>query len=256
VIVYGLVVSLFLSSSVAVAADPALPTAAEVLKRIDQNMTFESRTMTITMTSMNPRRTRSFTMKAWGRGEDTASIEYTEPVRDAGTRMLRMADELWMYMPAVEKTQKISGHMLRQGMMGSDVSYEDMMAAGDLETDYTATVLGLEDCGASSPGRKCYKVEMIAKNAEITYPKRITLIDSEYYIAVRQEMYAVSGLLLKTWEMTDIQSFNDGQRWFPTKMTITDKLQEGTSTTLVFKDLVFGAPIEDEVFTTRWLERK
>lgn len=252
----ALLLSLLLSVVPVAEAAAPLPSATEVLERIDKNMTFESRTMTITMTSMNPRRTRAFTMKAWGRGEDMASIEYTDPARDAGTRMLRMGDELWMYMPAVEKTQKISGHMLRQGMMGSDVSYEDMMAAGDLESDYTASVLALEDCGASAPGRSCYKVEMVAKSPDIAYPKRVTWIDSEYYIAVKQEMYAVSGLLLKTWEMGDIQSFNDGKRWFPTKMTITDKLQEGTTTTLVFSDLVFGATIEDEVFTTRWLERK
>ena len=239
---------------IASAADP-LPTASEILKHIDQNMTFESRVMTITMTSVNTRRTRAFTMKAWGRGEDMASIEYVEPARDAGTRMLRMGDELWMYMPAVEKTQKISGHMLRQGMMGSDVSYEDMMAAGDLESDYTATVLGLEDCGPANPGRHCYKVQMDAKSPEISYPKRVTWIDSEYFIAVKSEMYAVSGLLLKTWEMSDIQTFPDG-RHFPTKMTITDKLQEGTSTTLAFTDLTFGVTIPDDVFTTSWLERK
>ena len=251
----ALLVSLWFALVPLAEAVEPVPTATEVLSRIDKNMTFESRTMTITMTSINARRTRAFTMKAWGRGEDTASIEYTDPARDAGTRMLRMSDELWMYLPAVEKTQKISGHMLRQGMMGSDVSYEDMMAAGDLETNYTATVQALEDC-PSAPGRKCYKVLMDAKSPDITYPKRITWIDSDYFIAVKQEMYAVSGLLLKTWEMGDIQSFNDGARWFPTKMTITDKLQEGTSTTLAFTDLVFGVPIPDDVFTTRWLERK
>lgn len=229
------------------------PTATEVLAAIDGNMTFTARTMTVTMTSINPRRTRSFTMKSWGRGEDTSSIEYTDPAREAGTRMLRMGDELWMYLPAVEKTQKISGHMLRDGMMGSDVSYEDMMAASDLASAYDATVVGSEDCGGASAGRTCWKMTMVAKDATVSYPKRTSWIDAEYSIAVRQELYALSGMLLKTWEMTDIKAFD--KRWFPTKMTITDKLQEGTSTTLTFTDLQFDAAIADDVFTTRWLER-
>lgn len=232
-----------------------LPTAEQLLDQIDANMTFTTRTMTITMTSVNPRRTRTFTMRAYGKGEDIASIEYIDPAREAGTRMLRMTDELWMYMPSVEKTQKISGHMLRQGMMGTDVSYEDMMAAGDLKSDYTAKVLSEEPCGPVAPGRSCYKVEMIAKTPDISYPKRIAWVDTQHHISVRSELYAVSGMLLKTWEMSGVQAFDGGQRWFPTQMKIADRLQEGTYTTLTFTDLQFGAPIADEVFTTRWLER-
>lgn len=250
----SLLLSLILVASAAEAADP-LPSADAVLTAIDNNMTFQSRTMTITMTSVNPRRTRSFTMKAWGRGNDTASIEYTDPAREAGTRMLRMGDELWMYMPAVEKTQKISGHMLREGMMGTDVSYEDMMSASALRDDYDAKVVGEDDCGGMSAGRKCWKLELTAKDNTIAYAKRITWIDEQYSIAVRQELYALSGMLVKTWEMTDIQPFDGGKRNFPTKMVITDKLQDGTSTTLTFADLQFGTAIPDDVFTTRWLER-
>jgi outer membrane lipoprotein-sorting protein len=232
-----------------------LPSATEVIRQIDRNMTFESRTMTITMTSVNPRRTREFTMVAFGRGETEAAIEYTAPAREAGTRMLRKGDELWMYMPSVEKTQKISGHMLRQGMMGTDVSYEDMMAAGDLESDYDAKITAVEDCGAEFAGRQCWKMEMNAKDPSITYPKRIAWIDTEYKIMARQELYAVSGMLLKKWTMSDVQKFDDG-RYFPTKMVIADQLQQGTTTTLTFKDVKFGVDLQEEVFTMRWLERQ
>lgn len=240
-------------SSLAQAAE--VPDAKTLLAKIDGNMTFSTRTMTVTMTSVNERRTRSFTMVAYGKGEDTASIEYKAPAREAGTKMLRMGDELWMYMPAVEKTQKISGHMLRQGMMGTDVSYEDMMAAGDLLSQYDAKVIGAEDCGGLSAGRSCWKMELIAKDATVSYPKRTTWIDQEYGTLARQDLYALSGMLLKTWEMTDVKDFDSGKRHFPTKMVITDKLQAGTSTTLTMTDINFGVTLEDEVFSTRWLER-
>lgn len=237
-------------ASDALAADPAPPSAASLLDAIDKNMTFDTRSITITMTSVNARRTRAFTMKAWGRGSDQSAIEYVDPPREKGTRMLRMGDELWMYVPSVEKTQKISGHMLRQGMMGSDVSYEDMMSANKLTTDYDAKVLGTD----MIDGRACWKVEMNARDKSITYPKRLTWIDQQYDVSLRQEMYAVSGMKLKTWTATDIKDYAGG-RHFPTKWTITDNLQTGTSTTLEFKDVQFGVTLPDEVFTTRWLER-
>lgn len=236
---------------VPVAQAEELPSAKQILERIDKNMTFETRTMTVTMTSTNPRRSREFSMQIFARGEDQAAIEYTAPAREAGTRMLRKGDELWMYMPSVEKTQKISGHMLRQGMMGTDVSYEDMMTSSDLESAYSATVTGAEPCGE---GRQCWKLELIANDPSTSYPKRTMWIDQEFNIALKQELYAVSGMLLKTWEMSEIESF-DGGRYFPTLMIISDKLQEGTSTKMKLSDIKFGVDLEEEVFSNRWLER-
>jgi len=247
-----MILALSLLSSPALAA-ATTPSAAEVLANIDKNMTFESRTMSITMTNVKNGRTRSFTMSTYGKGKDEASILYTGPARYTGTKMLRVNDELWMYLPDVEKTQKISGHMLRDGMMGTDVSYEDMMNAGDLLSVYDAKVDGEDDCGTGD-GRKCWKLELTAKNNDTSYPKRTCWVDEEYNIIVNQDLYALSGMLLKTWTMSGIQQF-DGTRYFPTKMVITDKLQEGSSTTLEFADIKFGATIDDGVFTTQWLER-
>ena len=64
-------------------------------------------------------------MKTYARGQDDAAVLYLEPAREKGTKLLRKEDNLWLYMPRAERGQKISGHMLRQGMMGSDMSYED-----------------------------------------------------------------------------------------------------------------------------------
>jgi outer membrane lipoprotein-sorting protein len=230
----------------------SLPTVPELLKRVDHNMTFETRRMRVKMTSINPRRTREFEMVAYGRGESEAAIEYIAPVRDAGTRMLRNADELWLYMPSVEKVQKISGHMLRQGMMGTDVSYEDMVAASKLATQYSGRVTGSEDCG---DGRKCWRLELTATDPSVSYPKRIIWVDQEYNVMARQELYALSGMLLKKWTMSEVKSY-PGARYFPTRMEVADQLQEGTRTILEFTELEFGVPLEEEVFSLRWLERK
>ena len=57
-------------------------------------------------------------------------------------------------MPRAERVQKISGHMLRQGMMGSDMSYEDMLEAADFEEKYEAEVVGEEETGpGTTPSR-------------------------------------------------------------------------------------------------------
>lgn len=242
-----MVLSLFVAS--ALAGD--LPSAEKVLELIDNNLTFESRTTKVEMTVQTGKRTKVYEMMTWGRGQNDAAIEYLEPARDKGTRMLRLGDDMWLFMPTIERTQKISGHMLREGMMGSDVSYEDMASASKLRELYSAEVVGEEQLD----GRKVYKLELTANDESVSYPKRTSWVDAELGIPLKQELYALSGMLLKTWEMRDVKEF-DGGRKFPTTMVVEDKVRASSKTTLKFTEMSFGVALEDEVFSTRWLERK
>ncbi|MBW1881716.1 MAG: outer membrane lipoprotein-sorting protein [Deltaproteobacteria bacterium] len=230
--------------------DEAVPTASELLAAMDDNLQFETRTSTTTMQVITSRRTREYRMLTYGRGLDEAAVEYLAPDREKGTRMLKRGDELWLYLPRAERTQKISGHMLRQGMMGSDISYEDMMESNDFEEMYEATVLGAEEV----EGRSCWKVEAIGRDNTVTYPKRVFWIDKEHLIPVRQELYALSGMMLKVWTMSEVEQHGD--RWVPMHMEIADQLREGSKTVLHIEDMTFGVALEDEVFSKRWLERQ
>ena len=163
--------------------------------------------------------------------------------------MLKVDDQMWLYFPRAERVQKISGHMMRQGMMGSDISYEDMMTDDDFDQMYTATIIGHE----MIDGRKHWKLEAIARNNSITYPKRVIWIDDGYRIPTKQELYALSGMLVKTWMMSDVKVI-DGKN-VPMKMVLSDELKEDSSTTIITEKISFDIPLEDQIFSRRWLER-
>jgi len=248
-----LTLSILISGAVLVHALPAAtasPTAAELLKAMDRNLQYDSRTSTMTMTVNTGRRARTYEMLTYGRGREDAAVEYLAPERDKGTRMLKTGDNLWIYMPSSERVQKISGHMLRQGMMGSDISYEDMLAGADFAKNYEATVTGEE----LIDGRMHWKMEAAARDASLAYPKRILWIDKEWLIPSRQELFALSGMKLKTWTMSAVNVI-DGHH-IPMHMEVSDLLREGSKTVLDTKQMTLGVALKDEVFSLRWLERK
>lgn len=224
-------------------------TLDEILSKVDTNMTYDTRETVLKMTVTKGDRVKVYRMHSYGRGADEAAVEYLEPARDKGTKMLKNASDLWMWLPAVEKTQKISGHMLRQSMMGSDMSYEDMMQASAWRKQYGGTVVGEE----TLDGRKVWKLELKATTPDVSYPRRLVWVDQATYIPLKQELYALSGMMLKSWIMSDVKDF--GGRPFPTRMVIEDKVQAGSRTELVFEDIKFAVPLQDEVFSMRWLER-
>lgn len=228
---------------------PAAPTADQLLDAMDKNMTFESRRSRMVMT-VEGRRTRSYEIVGYSRGQEDSAMEYLAPARDKGTRMLKLGGELWIYLPAVDRVQKISGHMLREGMMGSDLSYEDLMASRELRKAYASSILGEE----TVDGVACWKLEMKSKDDTVSYPRRVSWIAKDTLIPAKQELYALSGMLLKTWTMSDVKEFANGRR-FPTKMQIIDNVKKDSKTTLEFKELEFGVSVQEEVFALRWLER-
>jgi hypothetical protein len=77
--------------------------------------------------------------------------------------MLKLKDKLWMYSPSTDRTIQISGHMLRQSVMGSDLSYEDMMADKKLTHHYQAVVTGSE----AVEGFQCWVLELTAKTRDV-----------------------------------------------------------------------------------------
>lgn len=219
------------------------PTGKEILEKIDKNMVSKSTISTSKMVIHGARQTRTIEAKTWGIGDKKSFTEYLSPVREKGTKMLKLEDELWIYSPGSDRIIKISGHMLRQSLMGSDLSYEDMMDNAELLKDYDAGVIGSEVFDE----RDCWIVELQAKTEEVNYQTRKMWVDKGRYIPLKEELYAKSGTLLKRLELTDINKI--GNRWYPQKMIFKDMLKKGEGTEFIIVDIEFDKEIPEHIFS-------
>jgi len=165
------------------------PTGKEILERVDKNMAATSTISISKMVIHGARQTRTIEAKSWGMGDEKSFTEYLAPAREKGTKMLKLEDKLWIYSPGSDRTIQISGHMLRQSLMGSDLSYEDMMDNAELLKDYDAGVIGSEVIEE----RDCWIIELQAKTAEVNYQIRKIWVDKVRYIPLKEELYAKSG---------------------------------------------------------------
>jgi outer membrane lipoprotein-sorting protein len=195
------------------------------------------------------RKDRTVVSKGYSEGNTKSFTEYLSPEREKGTKMLKLDDRLWIYSPATDRIIQLSGHMLRQSVMGSDLSYEDMMEDRKLTDMYDAKVIGEEEID----GRKCWKLEMIAKVDDVSYHKRVVLVDQERYVPLQEELYAKSGQMLKKTTLSDVVQI--GGRWFPRKMNYKDMLKEGDGTDFIMKEIQFNVDIPDYIFTKASLKK-
>jgi len=224
------------------------PTGEEILKKIDANMASKSTITTSKMVIHGARGARTIEAKTWAVGDKKSFTEYLAHAREKGTKMLKLEDKLWIFSPSTDRIIQISGHMLRQSVMGSDLSYEDMMDNGKLLEKYTATVASEE----KYQERNCWVVELKAKTDDIAYQSRKVWVDKERFVPLKEELYAKAGKLLKRTELSEITKI--GNRWYPKKIVFKDMLKTGDGTEFIMEDIQFDVDIPESTFTKAMLK--
>ncbi|MBT8369458.1 MAG: outer membrane lipoprotein-sorting protein [Desulfobacterales bacterium] len=225
------------------------PSGMTIIKKVDENMSSETRVVISKMIIHSRRDTRTVQSKSWTLGDRKGFTEYLSPPREKGTKMLKLEDRLWIYSPTTDRIIKISGHMLRQSVMGSDLSYEDMMEDPRLLQIYDAKVTGTE----SIDNRLCWMVRLVAKKTDVAYHSRTLWVDQERYVPIKEELYAKSGKLLKKVDLKDFTRIDD--RWFPLRMIFKDVLKTGEGTEFVTESIEFNVPIPKHIFSKAALRR-
>ncbi len=159
-------------------------TAKAILARIDDNMVYETAYSEMDMIITIGKRTIEKRLVSYSEGIDKSFVEFLSPARDRGTKMLKIGNVLKIYFPSAERVMRLSGHMLRQSLMGSDFSYEDMMeTAEELEEEYEVKLIGEEVFNDAL----CYVLELESRDENRTYFFRKIWVDMQKFIGHKVE---------------------------------------------------------------------
>ncbi|MDD5065906.1 MAG: outer membrane lipoprotein-sorting protein [bacterium] len=226
-------------------------TPEEILKKVDDNQVFQTIQYSGTMVIQkgNRRKPLEKTFFAAARGKDTFYMEFTNP-GDRGTKYLKLNNELWIKGTYAERADKISGHTLRESMMGSDYSYEDAMENEKLTDQYDVILLGTEKWEGK---RDCYKLELTAKVKEVSYYRQVIWVDQERFLGLKVQLFALSKKLLKEMTVLDIKEIKG--RMFPVEIKMENKQHRNSYTLFRTKDVQLDEPLSDSFFSKQQLEK-
>jgi outer membrane lipoprotein-sorting protein len=223
--------------------------AHRLLVEVDKNIWATTKYIDGRLIIDNGRRIRTLAMESWMEGVVKSYSYYKAPARERGTKMLKLEKKLWMYTPHTDRKILIAGHLLRQSMMGSDLSYEDMMEDEKISEAYVGTIDGMEEM----EGVETLVMTLKAKRKTKTYQTLKIWVDPVKNIVLKEEAYAKSGKLLKLIYFKEYRKI--GSRLFPRKMIFRDMLKENTKTTYMFDKVQFDVDIPAKYFSQRILKR-
>ena len=223
--------------------------AQKLLKEVDDNLWSNTKFISGRLIIDNGRKVRTLTQDSWMEGVERSYSHYKSPAREKGTKMLKIKGKLWMYTPRTDRKILIAGHLLRQSMMGSDLSYEDMMEDHKLSQSYIATFDRLQ----SIKGTEYTILNLAARDKKTTYQTRKVWINPKDKTILQEERFAKTGKLLKRILFKDYELIGD--RIFPRTMIFKDLLKKNTQTSYKFDVIKFDLVIPDHYFSISILKR-
>ena len=160
--------------------------AKEIVRTSNNLFLGKSSVSSMNMTIKRPGWSRSFSMQSWSLGNDYYIIYILSPARDKGQVFLKRKNNMWNWIPRINRLVKIPPSMMMQSWMGSDFTNDDVVRANSIVTDYTHKLIGEEKIDNSN----CHKVELIPKeDAAVVWGKIIMWIAKDKYFQLRVEYY-------------------------------------------------------------------
>jgi hypothetical protein len=188
----------------------AQPTGPWVAQRMDQRERGEDAALTMDMTLIDKKqrvRHRKLTiLRKDFEGSDKLLLKFTFPKDIQGTSFLvwerRGRDnERFLYLPALGRIRRIATQEKNENFAGTDFSYEDISGRKLEDYDYE-----LIDEHASHDQWECYVLASYPRDEDSRYPKILSWVRKDIFVAVKAEYYNKKGEPEKTYQVGQLKA--------------------------------------------------
>lgn len=238
------------SFAVRAAAEEPARSTREVLDRVDDLFRGKSAHGEMTMTITTAHWMRSLTLEFWSRGEDKSLVRIIAPAKEKGTSTLRVGNELWNYLPKVRRVIKLPSSMMAASWMGSHFTNNDLVKESRMAEEYTFE----QSFAGERNGEEVIEITCLPKpEAAVVWGKVVVQVRRRDDLPLAIPYYDEHMQLARTMTFSDVKTL--GGRQLPAKMTVVPADKPSESTVVDYQSIEFDAPLDDEVFSLRNLQR-
>ena len=223
----------------------------ELIRHIDELWRGETSKASMTMTVKTRRYERSMTLEAWSRGKDYSLVVIRDPVKDRGISTLKVKENIWNYLPKINRVTKVPSSMMSGSWMGSHFTNDDLVKESTYEDDYDSSISfeGMRD------GKSIYEITSLPKpEAAVVWGKVVMEIEQQTLTPYHARYYDEDGVLIRT--LTFDRNKTIGGRIVPMRLSLQPEDKPNESTVILYQDISFGVPLEAGFFSLQNLQRR
>ncbi|MEN8147372.1 MAG: outer membrane lipoprotein-sorting protein [Campylobacterota bacterium] len=220
--------------------------AQDIMKKIDNNIRGQNVYMQMKMSITSMGHTRTMKMQTWAKGTKKSFVKTIYPPKDKGITFLSLDNQMWQYVPKIERIIKIPPSMMLQNWMGSDITNDDMVKQSSIVEDYDAKILKKEGTLVT--------MQLTPKeDAAVVWGKIVSLIDTTTYTSHKDIFYDEDGEEVRVFYYKDVKQY--GQYYTPTYWKLQPVNKPGNYTEIFLEEVKYDSEISEQYFRKSALKR-
>lgn len=246
-----LIVSLTLLSVLLNSRISGASSAKEILEKVDDLWRGESSYAEMTMDVQTEHYERSMKLKAWSLGKDYSLFVITYPPKDRGVATLKTGQDIWNYLPRVNRVIRVPTSMMMANWMGSHFTNDDLVKESRLSEDYESEIT----FEGNRDGREVYEISLIPKpDAPVVWGRIEFTILKEELMPLKGLYFDEDGSLVRTMTFSDVRVM--AGRRIPAVMELIPEDKPGEKTVITYNSLEIGLDLTTDFFSRQTLTRK
>jgi hypothetical protein len=232
------------------AAGPARgQTAQEIVDRVDRLLRGESSHGVVQMEVVTEHWSRAYEMRIWSLGTEYSLIRILSPRKDAGTATLKAGEDIWNYLPRVDRSIKLPPSLMGAAWMGSHFTNDDLVKESRIIEDYDIEI-GFEGV---RDGVAVWEFVLTPKpEAAVVWGRIEEQVRQVDLMPVWARYYDDRGELARTLTFEEFKVM--GGRLVPARMDVVPADKPDERTTILYSELDFDVDIDESFFSLRRLQ--
>lgn len=218
--------------------------ARELVRKVETQYQGETSHSVARMTVVTENWTRELTMEMWSEGRDKFIAYILAPKKEEGTGTLKINDEMWNYLPRIDRLIKIPSSLMGDSWMGSHLTNDDLVKENKIDELYDLSVASKKDDVVTIVG-------IPKPDAAVVWGKLEYTVDTGKMIPLSVLYYDEDGALVRTMTFDKVEKISG--RWLPLLMVVKPEDKPDEKTELIYDSLEFGVKLGADRFSIRSL---
>jgi outer membrane lipoprotein-sorting protein len=225
--------------------------ARDIIDRVDRIMRGESSHAIATMDVVTANWQRSITMEIWSLGTEYALIRITAPMKEAGTATLKAGDDIWNYLPRVDRSIKIPASLMMGSWMGSHFTNDDLVKESRLVEDYDIEI----EFEGERDGVEVWEFRLTPKpEAAVVWGRIEYRVRKADLMPTWARYYDEDGTLVRVLTFSNYRVM--GGRLIPSEMDMVPQDKPNEHTSIRYSEIEFNIDIDRSFFSLRSLRSR
>lgn len=224
--------------------------AQGIVDRVARLFMSQSSIATVEMEITKEDSRRTIVMQLWTLGQRYVLVRIRKPQEDAGTAILKIDNQAWMYLPKARRTVGMPASMMMTPWMGSDFTLNDLVNQSRLSNDYTIAT----SFEGNRSGITIAEYTLTPKpTAAVVWGKLVLEVRQDNQMPIRESYYDESGKPVRELSFFDYRWVN--WKLMPTRLVMRPLDRAGDQTAITYQSIILDPPMSEDTFSLRNLGR-